>query len=52
MMVEYFIPKLMHPHGLGAKYGSYLFPIYLTLEELRRYHPEPIEYFIFHGTEQ
>ena len=43
----FYIPAVMHPHNLGNKFGSYVFPAYLTLEELRLYHPEPIGYFTF-----
>lgn len=52
MMAELFVPSATFSHELGGKYGSYVFPAFSTLEELRKYYPEPIEYFIFTGKEK
>lgn len=49
-MTTYYIPKIFNPHNFGPENGSYFMMVYLTLDELRRYHPEPIEYFTFTDT--
>lgn len=51
-MAEFYIPSATFSHKLGEKYGSLAFPAFETLKELRKHYPEPIEYFIFHGTEE
>ena len=51
-MVKFFIPSVIFTHNFREKYGSCAFPAFKTLEELRKYYPEPIDCFIFHGTEQ
>ena len=46
-MTEYYLPHTFFTHHLGAEFGSYIMPMYLTLEEMRKYHPEPMKYVIF-----
>ena len=40
----FYVPFVLHPHDYGDKYGKYFQPVYSTIEELRKYYPEPMEY--------
>jgi len=51
-MTEYFLPFTFFTHKLGAEFGSYIIPMYLTLEEMRKYHPEPTRYVIMNTIEE
>ena len=49
-MTTYYIPHLFHPHTFGPQQGTYHLEVFLTLKEMRRYHPEPMGYFTFTDT--
>ena len=51
-MTEYFLPFTFFTHKLGGEFGSYIIPMYLTLEEMRKYHPEPMKYVIMSTVEE
>lgn len=41
----FYVPMSINPHNLGSKMGTYVLPVFLTLNELRRYYPEPTAFF-------
>ena len=43
--MTFFVPKTMFPHTKEKFLGSFVMPVFWTLKELRKHHPEPIEYF-------
>ena len=46
-----YVPMSINPHNFGNKMGNYVLPVFLTLDELRRYYPEPMG-FITIGDKQ
>jgi len=41
----FYVPKAMHSHTMSKDLGSFMLPVFWTLEEMRKYYPEPAEYF-------
>ena len=43
--MTFFVPKTMFPHTMSKDMGSFVMPVFWTLEELRKHYPEPLDYF-------
>ena len=43
--MTFFVPKTMFPHTKEKFLGSFVMPVFWTLEELRKHYPEPEGYF-------
>ncbi len=49
--IKLYVATKVNPNGTGnLTYGHFHLPAYLTFEELRKYNPEPIGYFIIDST--
>lgn len=41
---KFYMPFVLCTHKMGIKYGDFVAPIFSTLEELRKWYPEPQKY--------